>query len=237
MNRSAIALWFATVAVAQRPPMPRAEPVYLLGEFATARVECTADSTVLQAFVAGNARATAALDAVVLLRARGERDSVCVVVDVRRMILTGNTATNVMLAPGDILFAPPQPAEGMGPWQPDTLHDAVLASVLAANDLPVRLRASALRETLVRTSDPVVRHDTALAIAALPDRLLAVQHLVAVLPRDPAVVREALVALATMGGDAASAVPELKCLLDHRDPTLRALAAAAVRQIGAAGKQ
>jgi len=218
MTRAAAAL-FAGALAAQAP-------VFVVGEAETTSRPCAADETLLRAIAGAAVKPTAALDSVVVLRL-DERDSIAVVVDVRAMILTGNTAKNIAMLPGDVIHLPPQPS---APLTRDELLDAARRALLASAIAGER-RAWLQREVLMHTGDRVARHQAALDLAQGSDRALAVRLLAGALECEPTIAREAATALGTMGAAAKAALPALRQLREHRDADLRARVAAAVRQI------
>src|SRR5262249_45413669 len=160
--------------------------------------------------------------------------SIAVVVDVQAMILTGLTATNLQLLPGDVIYLPPRPAAGPPPTR-DELLDAARRALLASAIAGER-QAWLQREVLVHAGDRVARHQAALDLAQSSERALAVRLLVGALECEPAIAREAVTALGTMGAAAKAALPALELLRDHRDADLRARVAAAIRQVDAGGR-
>jgi hypothetical protein len=225
---------------APRPPAPRSAPlpqsaVTVLGEVDVHRVPLGPDATVLDGVVAAKARQGAALDALVLVRGVGVEQLV-VRVDVRKMLLRGDTTANVLLRDGDLLVVPSAALAAATTSELEVVDAVGQATAPERWPTGQRARFAALR--LLVEKDPVHRQQLVVELAELAaDGAGAVAPLVSALGGDPVLARDAAVALGMLGAAAAPALPELRQQAASRDPQLAARCVAAIKAIEAAAAQ
>ncbi len=171
-------------------------------------------------------------------------------VDVRAMLLQGETARNIQLQPWDLVVVPAEPSEDeREPAATDDVpaalqrivnRDRRLASELATAadrdvEAAIRVRLQGWRMLLAKDAREQQRRIVELGRlgeAAAP----AVPHLIETLRSNPRVAGEAATALGLIGAAAEPALVALDRLQAHADRGVRARATAAARQIRRASR-
>ena len=184
--------------------------VAFFGQVRQTQLEVGNNTTLLEALSRIELTDAADLRAVILVR----RDPAPVVVevDLRRMILTGNTINNVVLRAGDLLWVPERGRQQNPRERSDVLEAIVFV------------------DRLTHDPDPIRRAMAALAIGALGEAAV-VPHLEQALGQDPFVAREVVTALGMIGPAAKETIPALEKLAEHDDRQIAERAKAALRQI------
>jgi hypothetical protein len=213
---------------ARAPNDSENDTVAVHGEAAEQRVAFGKPTTVLEAMSRARTTTLADLEQVVIVRL-GPTALLTVVVDVRAMILTGNTTRNALLQHGDVLFVPRarRPARRSDADVVDEALDAILAANATEG-----AKAVIWAHRLTHHADPDARALAALEVGKLGSAAApVVAQLVQALEQDRRVAREAIVALGMIGPDAAAAIPALQKLTGHEDRQIRERAKATLRQV------
>lgn len=226
---AAAGLVFGLPVAAQEVERPS---VAVIGQAARGAIPWRKKLTVLDAVLLARPRPDADLESVAVLRTAGLAVHV-LEVDVRSMLRRGDTATNVVLQPGDLVVVPVTTGREDG-MRIDRRVFEELAVVDDSGLAPGR-RVRLLAWRLETDVDSARRQRIVAELGLLGEQAApAVPHLVRALGAEPRIAAEAATSLGLIGAPARVALPKLKRLQGSDDRQLRARSRAAERQIRAA---